>query len=75
MIGGGVTMGDESATSAAQRQLAEAVRDACLRAALDAYEGALTDGLCAEGAWEVAVGVMQSLDVAGLVREVDGREM
>jgi hypothetical protein len=49
------------------RRLAEAVRRACIEAALAAYEDAGVQGLCAEGRWEVAVGAMQSLDVAPLV--------
>ncbi|MFW5943198.1 MAG: hypothetical protein ACOCXI_15445, partial [Chloroflexota bacterium] len=48
-------------------KLAQAVRDACARAALAAYEGAAMDGLCHEGAWEVAVGAIRSLDVARIV--------
>ena len=38
-----------------QFELAEAVRDACLRAALQAYENAGISGLCGEGRWEMAV--------------------
>lgn len=46
-----------------QRRLARLVRDACVRAALDAYEQAGMSGLCHEGAWECAVGAMRSLDL------------
>ena len=31
---------------------AEAVREACVQAALEGYERAAMSGLCAEGAWE-----------------------
>ena len=36
-------------------QLAEAVRQACIAAALWAYEDAGLSGLCQEGRWEYAV--------------------
>ena len=44
-------------------QIAEAARQACIAAALAAYEDAGVMGLCAEGRWEAAVGAMQSLDL------------
>jgi hypothetical protein len=49
------------------RELAEQVRTALVEAALSAYEDASVRGLCAEGAWEVAVGAMRSLDLSRLV--------
>ena len=42
---------------------AEAARQACIAAALAAYEDAGVLGLCAEGRWEAAVSAMQSLDL------------
>lgn len=48
------------------RKLTEAVRQACLDAAVSAYEDASLSGLCHEGAWEVAVGAIRSVDVASL---------
>ncbi len=48
-------------------RLAEAVRAACIRQALAAYEQASMDGLCHEGAWEVAVDAMRGLDLAPLI--------
>ena len=45
------------------RQLAEAVRAACIKAALDAYEEGGVLGLCAEGRWEYAISAMRQLDV------------
>jgi hypothetical protein len=48
--------------------LARAIRDACLEAALQAYEDAGMQGLCAEGRWEAAVGALRTVDVAALVR-------
>jgi len=53
--------------SGPEAALADAVRRACIAAALDGYHDASVRGLCAEGAWEAAIGAMQSLDVAALV--------
>ena len=60
---------------AALHAAAEAVRAACLRAALDGYERAGLSGLCEEGRWEMVVDSIQSLDVDAIVRELpaDGR--
>lgn len=44
-------------------QLATAVPDAALQAALTAYENARADGLCHEGAWECAVTAVQTFDL------------
>jgi hypothetical protein len=46
------------------RDLAEAVRQACIDAALAGHESASRAGLCDEGAWEAAVSAirMVSLD-------------
>lgn len=49
--------------------LVEQVRAVCIGAALDAYETAATDGLCAEGAWECAVEAMRRVDLAALVQD------
>jgi len=43
--------------------LAEWVRDACLRAALAAHEDAGISGLCMEGRWEMAVQAIRTLDI------------
>jgi len=51
-------------------QLAERLRQACLDAALQAYEDAGFDGLCCEGRWECAVNALRYLDVEAVVREV-----
>jgi hypothetical protein len=48
--------------------VAEAVRAACLAAAIAAYEQAGSDGLCHEGAWENALGAIRSLPVAAIVQ-------
>lgn len=46
-----------------EQQLAETVRAACIKTALEAYEEGGVLGLCAEGRWEYAVSAMRQLDV------------
>lgn len=43
--------------------LANKVRQACIRAALEGYEHASMSGLCHEGAWEAAISAMEMLDL------------
>ena len=50
-----------------KRRLAEMVREACLKAARDAYENAGISGLCEEGRWECAVNAIQSLDIEAVI--------
>ncbi|MDG4595028.1 MAG: acetyltransferase [Candidatus Contendobacter sp.] len=50
-----------------ERQLAEDVRAACVKAALEAYEEGGVLGLCAEGRWEYAISTLRQLDVAAVV--------
>ena len=50
-------------------QLAAAVRNACVRAALDGYEQAQIAGLCQEGAWEAAVDAMRMVDLRTILQE------
>jgi hypothetical protein len=47
----------------APKRLAEAVRAACVAAAVRAYEEAGRSGLCAEGRWECAVDAIRALDL------------
>lgn len=56
------------------RDIAEAVRRACVEAALEAYEDAQIRGLCREGAWEVAIEAVRTLDVAALIAAADSVE-
>lgn len=44
---------------------AASVRDACVTAALEAWEDAGIQGLCAEGRWEAAISAMRSLKLDG----------
>ncbi len=53
-----------------QRQLAEAIRQACLQAALAGYEDASISGLCHEGAWECAIDSIRSLDINALLEQM-----
>lgn len=50
---------------------AKRIRDACLKAALEAYDDAGLQGLCAEGRWEVAMGALKALDLTPLLREFE----
>jgi hypothetical protein len=49
-------------------RIAQAVRDACLVATLQAYEDAGLSGLCHEGRWEYAVDALRTLDLQALVQ-------
>ena len=49
--------------------LAKRIRETCIEAALQAYEDAGMQGLCAEGRWETAVSALKTLDLAPLLRE------
>lgn len=51
-------------------ELARAVRDACVRAALEECEDARMAGLCWEGAWEAAIGAIRGVDLERIVRGV-----
>ena len=55
-----------------EQRIAEAVRRACIDAALEAYEDAQVRGLCREGAWEVAIEAVRSLDVAAGIAATPG---
>jgi hypothetical protein len=50
----------------------EAVRAACLEAALLAYEDAGIRGLCAEGRWEAALAAIRHVDLSGVLEPPAG---
>ena len=52
--------------------LAEAVRAACVKAALEAYEDAGIQGLCAEGRWEAALSAIRDLDLSRVLEPPAG---
>jgi hypothetical protein len=56
-------------------RIAEAVRAAAAAAAADGYERARLDGLCDEGALEVALDAVRSMDVVGLVKHLLGKDI
>ena len=53
----------------ARKELAERVRAALIEHAQAAYTDAGVRGLCAQGAWEAAVGALRSLDLEPLFLE------
>lgn len=55
-----------------RHKLAEAIRTACLEAALRAYEDAGISGLCEEGRWECAVDAIKGLDLTALIKQATG---
>lgn len=52
--------------ASSRSDLAAAIRDACARAAVDAYEDAGVQGLCAEGRFEAAIGAIERLEACAL---------
>jgi hypothetical protein len=50
-------------------EIAQAVRSACVQAALDGYEQAQIAGLCQEGAWEVAIDAIRMVDLKEILRK------
>jgi len=60
----------------ANLKIAEAVRQACLAAALQAYEDSGMSGLCGEGRWEYVIDVLRHLELRTIVQQcltVEGR--
>ncbi|RMH76292.1 MAG: acetyltransferase [Calditrichaeota bacterium] len=54
------------------QRLARAVQQICVETALRAYEEAKMSGLCQEGAWELAVDAMRTVNLDEIVRRVIG---
>lgn len=52
-------------------QLAEAVREACIAAALAGYEDAGMSGLCHEGRWECAISAMRIVDLEAVLASLE----
>jgi hypothetical protein len=52
-----------------RQELAEAIRNACVQAALDGYQNAAIAGLCHEGAWEAAINAIQMLDLDAVIQQ------
>jgi hypothetical protein len=51
------------------RELAEKIRAAYVETAINSYEDASANGLCAQGAWECAVDAMRHLEIRDLLKE------
>lgn len=49
--------------------LAKQIRRTFVDAALQAYEDAGMQGLCAEGRWEAAISALRTVELAPLLRE------
>ncbi len=64
----------EEADLAEQRRLAEAVRAACIHAALAGYEDASLSGLCHEGVWERVIDAMRELKLEEIIQRVRSKE-
>ncbi|MEZ4618294.1 MAG: hypothetical protein R2867_22650 [Caldilineaceae bacterium] len=56
-----------------QHQIAEVVRQACIAAALAAYEDAGMNGLCHEGRWECSVDAMRALNIEAIVEQIENK--
>lgn len=52
------------------KDLGKRIRDACVEAALQAYEDAGIQGLCAEGRWEAALDALKAIDLVPLLGEL-----
>lgn len=64
-------MAESHATvQALARAAAREVRNACLEAALTAYEDAGIRGICEEGRIEAAVGAIRALDIDSIVASI-----
>ena len=59
---------DKADTNSETLRIAEAVREACISAALKAYEDAGVSGLCEEGRLECAISAMRLVDIDRIVR-------
>ncbi|MGB8647572.1 MAG: acetyltransferase [Anaerolineae bacterium] len=67
-------MSDSSKPEVATRDLVEAIREACIQTALDAYEQGGLAGLCAEGRWELAIDALRSLKVESLLSASEAKQ-
>ncbi|MEZ4636560.1 MAG: hypothetical protein R2873_11975 [Caldilineaceae bacterium] len=56
-------------TPPSPRTIAEDVHRACVETTLAAYEAARMDGLCHEGAWEIAVNALRQLDLDAILHK------
>lgn len=66
---GGQRMAEKEITET-QLQVAEAIKAMCLKAAVEAYEHGKMSGMCREGAWDLALDAIRSLDVHAVLGEL-----
>ncbi len=52
-----------------KREIAETVREACIKAFKQGFQDASMSGLCSEGAMEAAVGSVESLDLNQIISD------
>lgn len=52
-----------------KKEVAQKVREACIRAAREGFQEASVSGLCTEGAAEAAISAIQKLDLDDLISE------
>lgn len=51
-------------------RIATAVKFECLRAAVESYDDARIRGLCQEGAWDLAMDALKSIDIAAILKQL-----
>lgn len=51
--------------------IAEAVREACIKVAKESFQEALFSGLCSDGAAEMALGALKSLDIGQIIQDTE----
>ncbi len=64
---------EENISKEEQKNLAELVKEECVKIALDAYEEASMRGLCHEGAWEYAIDAMKNIKTDELIIKTNFR--
>ena len=51
-------------------RIATAVKFECLRAAVESYDDARIRGLCQEGAWDLAMDALKSIDIEAVLKRL-----
>lgn len=55
------------------RTIAQEVHRTCVETTLTAYDSARMDGLCHEGAWEIAVNALRQLDLDAILHKTSDK--